>query len=146
MTASTDSDATRLPLLDLKFGAADAPRLRLSVEACALQAGLAEPHLSEFLLAVHEVVENAIRHGGGEGHLRLLRRGGVLRCQVRDAGPGFGAQVIPPKQPDTEAETGRGLWLAHQLAEQVTITSGSEGSVVSLTMALTNFDAFGGRP
>jgi anti-sigma regulatory factor (Ser/Thr protein kinase) len=146
MTASTDSDATRLPLLDLKFGAADVSRLRLSVEACAIQAGLAEPHLSEFLLAVHEIVDNAIQHGGGEGHLRLQRRGGVLRCQVRDAGPGFGAQVIPPEQPDINAETGRGLWLAHQLAEQVTIASGSEGSVVSLTVALTNFDALGGRP
>jgi anti-sigma regulatory factor (Ser/Thr protein kinase) len=145
MTAPTDSDATRLPLLDLRFGAADVPRLRLSVEACAIQVGLAEPHLSEFLLAVHEVVDNAIRHGGGGGHLRLQRRGAILRCQVRDAGPGFGAQVIPPEQPDIDAETGRGLWLAHQLAEQVTITSGSEGSVVSLTVALATIDELGGR-
>jgi anti-sigma regulatory factor (Ser/Thr protein kinase) len=146
LTAPTDSDATRLPLLDLRFGATDAPRLRLGVEACAIQAGLAEPHLSEFLLAVHEVVDNAIRHGGGGGHLRLQRRGGVLRCQVRDAGPGFGAKAIPPQQPDIDAETGRGLWLAHQLAEQVTITSGSEGSVVSLTIALSKFDEIGRRP
>jgi anti-sigma regulatory factor (Ser/Thr protein kinase) len=146
MTASADSDATRLPLRDLKFGADDLPRLRLSVEVCSIQAGLTEPHLSEFLLAVNEVVDNAIRHGGGGGHLRLQRHNGVLRCQVMDTGPGFGDQVIPPRQPDIDAETGRGLWLAHELADQVTISTGSAGSIVSLAVALTEVEEFGGRP
>lgn len=146
MTAPLDSDATRLPLLDLKFGAADSARLRLSVEACAIQAGLAEPHLSSFLLAVHEVVYNAIEHGGGRGHLRLQRDDGVLRCHVIDAGPGFVDQVIPSRRPDIDAETGRGLWLADQLADQVTISTGSAGSVVSLTVALGEIDdELGGR-
>ncbi|HEU5159296.1 MAG TPA: ATP-binding protein [Streptosporangiaceae bacterium] len=145
MTASTGSDATRLPLLDLKFGAADHSRLRLCVEACAIRAGLGEPHLAEFLLAVHEVVDNAIQHGGGRGHLRLRRRNGALHCQVIDTGPGFGDQVaIPPGQPDVDAERGRGLWLVHQLTDRVTITTGSKGSIVSLTVALRDTDGADG--
>jgi anti-sigma regulatory factor (Ser/Thr protein kinase) len=145
MTAPLGPDATRLPLLDLKFGPADSARLRLSVEAGAIQAGLAEPHLSRFLLAVHEVVNNAIQHGGGGGHLRLQRDDGVLCCHVIDAGPGFGDQVIASRRPDIDAETGRGLWLAHQLADQVTISTGSVGSAVSLTVALDRLDELGER-
>jgi serine/threonine-protein kinase RsbW len=145
MTASTDSDATRLPLLDLKFGAADPPRLRLSVEACAIKAGLAEPHLSRFLFAVHEVVDNAIRHGGGRGQLRLRRYDGVLHCEVKDTGPGFGDQAVPPERPGIEATTGRGLWLARQLADQLAITTGAAGSIVSLAIVLADVDDFAGR-
>jgi hypothetical protein len=128
MTAPTDSDATRLPLLDLRFGAADAPRLRLSVEACAIQAGLGRVSKSPSVASGVQVVARKADEGGslvwlstednaasrrlgdaqqdsgtlrhGLGHLRLQRRGGVLRCQVRDAGLGFGAKAIPAPAPD----------------------------------------------
>lgn len=146
MTAPADSEATWRQLLDLKFGVADLPRLRLGIETSAAQAGLTEPRRSEFLLAVHEVVDNAVRHGGGRGHLRLQRRDGVLRCQVTDAGPGFGDQAIPTGQSDFDTAAGRGLWLVHQLADQVAISTGSAGSVVSLTVPLADLDEFGGRP
>ena len=142
MTAYMDSHAARPPLLDLMFGAADSPRLRLSVEICATRAGLAEPYRSEFLLAVHEAVGNVIQHGGGRGYLRLHRQDGYLHCRVEDTGPGFGDQVIPPRRPDIDADTGRGLWLAHQLTDKVAITTSPEGSVVTMTVVLTGV----GRP
>jgi anti-sigma regulatory factor (Ser/Thr protein kinase) len=138
MTAQTGAHAARSPLLDLTFSAADSPRLRLSVEACAVRAGLTEPHRSEFLLAVHEVVGNAIQHGGGAGHLQLHRQNGFLHCRVADSGPGFGDQAIVPKRPDIDTETGRGLWLAHQLTDKVAISTSSEGSVVTMTVVLTS--------
>ncbi len=138
MTAGMSSHAARPPVLDLRFDAAGSSRLRLKVEACAMRAGLTEPHRSEFLLAVHEIVDNAIQHGGGGGHLQLHRQNGFLHCQVTDNGPGFGDQVIPPEQPAVDAETGRGLWLAHQLADKLAITTGSNGSVVTMTVVLTD--------
>jgi anti-sigma regulatory factor (Ser/Thr protein kinase) len=138
MTAQPNAHATRPPLLDLTFGATDSPTLRLRLEACVRLAGLAEPHRSEFLLAVHEVVGNAIQHGGGKGHLQLHRHKGFLRCRIVDAGPGFGEQAAgPPRQPRVDAEAGRGLWLAHQLTDTVAISTSPEGSVVTMTVLLT---------
>jgi anti-sigma regulatory factor (Ser/Thr protein kinase) len=135
MTAQKGSVALHL-LLDVEFSADDPPRLRLSMAACAVRAGLAEPRRGEFLLAVHEVVENAIRHGGG--HLLLHHRDGTLHCQVKDAGPGFPDRPIANGPPDADAETGCGLWLAQQLADEVTIASESTGSTVTVSMAVTD--------
>jgi serine/threonine-protein kinase RsbW len=142
MTTRPRWSSARPPVLALRFGAADTPRLRLSVAAWATRAGLGEPHRSEFLLAVYEIVDNAIRHGGGSGHLQLHRQNGFVCCQVTDDGPGLGDQVVPPERPDADAPAGRGLWLAHQLADKVAIRTGPEGSVVTMTAVLPEIGRF----
>ena len=110
-------------LLQMRFTVADLPKLRLRVGDTAGLAGLDEHRCEEFVLAAYELAANAILHGGGSGDLRLSRVDGFLRCQVGDDGPGFAGPG---------AGTGRGLWLAKQLSDEIEIDSGVDGAVVTI--------------
>ncbi|WP_344328352.1 ATP-binding protein [Streptomyces macrosporus] len=69
-------------------------------------------------LVVAELTANAIRHGhvpGRDFHLRLTAHPGHLRVEVADTR----AERMPPVEvttPDSDSETGRGLWLVSRLA------------------------------
>jgi anti-sigma regulatory factor (Ser/Thr protein kinase) len=83
------------------------------------------------VLAVNEVATNSVRHGGGEGTLRLAATPAELLAEVQDAGviaPPFAGLLPPPRGGDG----GYGLWIVHQLVELVDIRSGPAGSVVRL--------------
>ncbi|MEV0321960.1 ATP-binding protein [Streptomyces sp. NPDC050658] len=121
--------------LELPFTIGDLARLRLQVTRRAVRAGLAEPRLSDFVLAVHEVASNAIVHGGGKGHILLDRTAEGLRCVITDDGPG----LVPPAAGacfDDEAEHGRGLWLAEALTDRLEVTAGDCGTTVTLVALL----------
>jgi anti-sigma regulatory factor (Ser/Thr protein kinase) len=118
-------------LLQMRFTAADLPRLRLRVATAAAAAGLDENRCEELVLAVYELACNAILHGGGGGRLLLSRVEGSVRCQVSDDGPGF-ADTAPTGDADT-APPGGGLWLARQLTDGIDIDGGGDrGAVVTL--------------
>ena len=124
-------------LLETMFLVGDVPGLRRRIAECAAKAGLAEPRLGEFVLAVHEVACNAVEHGGGRGRLVLYRQDGTLHCRVTDNGPGFTEEVITPEPPGLLAgEGGRGLWLTRQLTDRLEIAVGAVGAVVTLAVAL----------
>lgn len=131
-------------LLDVMFGWADFTRLRRLVASQCAAAGLSGSRLDDFVLAVHEIAANAIVHAGTGGRLILRRAANGLRCLIADHAP-YGADDpgavgcrIPrardgaePREADG-TETGRGLWLAAQLADELSITSGPENTIVSL--------------
>jgi serine/threonine-protein kinase RsbW len=128
-------------LLDVVFGWADFTRLRRLVAGQCAAAGLSGSRLDDFVLAIHEISANAIVHAGAGGRLILRRAANGLRCLIADHAP-CGAEEpgrrIPrardgfePPEPDG-TETGRGLWLAAQLADELRITSGPDSTVVSL--------------
>ena len=112
--------------LQMRFTAADLPRLRLRVGATAAAAGLDENRCEELVLAVYELACNAILHGGGGGSLLLSRVDGSVRCQVSDDGPGFD-DTAPAGGVDT-APAGGGLWLARQLTDGIEIAGGAGGA------------------
>ncbi|NJQ03283.1 ATP-binding protein [Streptomyces zingiberis] len=125
------------PLLELAFTVEDLSEVRSRVGDCARKAGLSEPRLGDFVLAVHEVACNAVEHGGGAGVLVVERAPGVLRCRVSDRGPGFSAAVIPAEAPGEEfGEGGRGLWLTRLLTDRLEVVPAVVGAVVTLAMAL----------
>ncbi|WP_091349315.1 ATP-binding protein [Micromonospora rhizosphaerae] len=109
-------------------------RLRHAVAAAAGAAGLADGALEDFVLAVHELVTNVVRHGGGSGQLRLVRATSSLSCQVIDHGPGAGEVMVA--LPNPEMEGGRGLWLAQQLADDLVVDSGPHGVTATVTAHL----------
>jgi len=128
-------------LLDIVFAAGDLAKLRQLVADHCLASGLCSTRSDDFVLAVHEVMGNAIVHAGGSGRLLLERIPGALRCTVRDTGPGVPPGAIPPQPPKAQdAETGRGLWLAIQLADQLDIASGQDGTAAVLLMRLPSTD------
>ena len=152
-------------LLDVAFGWPDFTRLRRMVESQCAAAGLSGSRLDDFVLAVHEIAANAIVHAGTGGRLILRRVADGLRCMIADHEEPGAARVPRARQacswpaeaqpgararrPDEElpepglpyepvgTETGRGLWLAAQLADELSITAGPDLTVVSLYVSLS---------
>ena len=67
------------------------------------------------LLAVHEAMVNAHRHGGGVTHAGARLDGHSLVVEIADRGRGFDVPDSPG-MPDLTAERGRGLFLIRHLA------------------------------
>jgi len=136
-------------LLDIVFGWADFAKLRKLVTRQCAAAGLSGARLDDFVLAVHEISANAIVHAGTGGRLVLRRVASGLRCLITDtASPACPAprgselpEVADDADPDVPAEpigadSGRGLWLAATLADELRITSGPDSTTVALYMRL----------
>jgi anti-sigma regulatory factor (Ser/Thr protein kinase) len=119
-------------LLDAVFTAADLSKLRYMVgEQCA-NCGLSDERRRDFVLAVHEISANAIMYAGGTGRLILRAAERSLCCLVRDSG----SEPVPGPPEPAGADTGRGLWLAAQLADELTIVTENGGTTVSIMMRL----------
>jgi anti-sigma regulatory factor (Ser/Thr protein kinase) len=129
-------------LLDVVFGWADFTRLRRLVAGQCAAAGLTGSRLDDFVLAVHEISANAIMHAGEGGRLILRRAADGLRCLIADHARCDREDPVPaswvPRARDGSGhepvgdETGRGLWLAAQLTDELSITSGPDSTIVSL--------------
>jgi anti-sigma regulatory factor (Ser/Thr protein kinase) len=101
-------------------------------------AGLHGRAYEDFLLAITEVVTNAVLHGGGEGHLRLWHVHGRLHCEVADRGPGTAPERLAGiALPSAHAVGGRGMFLVRQLCADVSIDSGPDGTTVRLSWPVT---------
>jgi anti-sigma regulatory factor (Ser/Thr protein kinase) len=86
--------------------------------------GLLEP----VTLAVSEMVANAVRHGRGPVALTLSRRRGQVRVGVHDGAP---APAAERQQPDLTAESGRGLLIVEELADDTGVREiADDGKVV----------------
>lgn len=71
--------------------------------------------VQDAVLAVSELVGNAVLHGGGPDVLLTLRLGGTrLRIEVQDGGPGWPAGLPGPCGADSEY--GRGLLIVSRVA------------------------------
>ncbi|GAA0485444.1 hypothetical protein Ade02nite_08950 [Paractinoplanes deccanensis] len=107
--------------------------LRHEIEQWAGAHGLTGLVLYRFVVAVNEITTNAVRHGGGHGHVRLWRAADGLHCTVTDRGAGLPAGVRP-RAPLPDAVGGRGLWLARHGTDEFTLRSGPRGTAVSLAL------------
>jgi anti-sigma regulatory factor (Ser/Thr protein kinase) len=137
-------------LLDVVFGWADFAKLRRLVAKQCAAAGLTGTRLDDFVLAVHEIAANAIVHAGAGGRLILRRVANGLRCLVCDTIPKNAVSCPAPRSGDVlelcagagepgepiGADSGRGLWLAATLADELSITSGPDSTIVALYMRL----------
>src|SRR5262249_43499694 len=124
MTASD-----RRVLVSRSFRGPDIPALRAAVSTLISHIGLLDGRRDDFVLAVDEILTNAVRHGGGSGRLEVWTAGDCVWFQVLDAGPGMSADSQPAKPTPTQIG-GRGLWLARQLTDQLSIFSGRGGTTV----------------
>lgn len=113
------------------FGRDDLSTLREDVIAHALEAGLSPARSVELALAVHEVATNSVKHGSGEGILRIWLEHDSLVCEIRDHG-----RITDPMNgrtaPSWDHEEGRGLWMANQLSDLVQVRSSAEGTTIRI--------------
>jgi anti-sigma regulatory factor (Ser/Thr protein kinase) len=111
--------------------------VRRDIQRYASDGGLADLRLYYFVVAVNEIMTNAIHHGGGSGQLEIVRAGPCFRCEIVDDGPGIPPERInPPTAPVPGTLSGRGLWLTRQLCDQVAIASAPTGTRVTLEFRL----------
>jgi anti-sigma regulatory factor (Ser/Thr protein kinase) len=105
--------------------------LRHAVASAAEAAGLAGDRLDDFVVAVNELLTNAVRHGGGAGLVELWRAEGSVVCEVTDRGDGLDASGLPAL-PAPDVPGGRGLWLAGELTDELAIKTGERGTTVRI--------------
>ena len=112
-------------------------RLRQLVAWAARRVGLARERGQHLELAVNEAVSNVIKHGGGSGHLELIKDDDrALVALISDHGPGM-ASDRPVALPPAEQNHGRGLYLIQSLCDRVEYRTGPHGTTVHLEMELT---------
>jgi anti-sigma regulatory factor (Ser/Thr protein kinase) len=99
----------------------------------AAEADLGSERASDLVLAVNEVLTNSVRHGGGEGRLRIWQDGGALVCEVADSGR-IHDPLVDRRRPLPDQLGGRGLWMANQLCDLMQVRSFPAGNTIRLRM------------
>ncbi|WP_433528577.1 ATP-binding protein [Micromonospora sp. CA-263727] len=127
-------DGELTSLLSQPFTAQTVTPLRHLLAARIAAAGLTGEVAEDLVLAVHELVTNAVLHGGGHGRLDLFRRADLLVCEVTDHGRADGDLTV--NLPATNTPGGRGLWLAHHLTGALTLTRRPDGMTATVTARL----------
>ncbi len=107
--------------------------LRRLVAEHADSCGLTPPRVRDLVLAVHEVIVNAVQHDE-HATLRLWRENDAAVCEVQNAAT-LQDPMAGRRYPGHAALSGRGLWLTHQLCDLVQIRSTDYGTVVRLWVA-----------
>ena len=122
--------------LDLPFEADGLYAMRASVAAHAAHLGASAEVIERLLIIASELSANAIRHGGGGGRLRLWASDGRLCCEISDGGNGIADPTTGLERPDPSAPGGRGLWISRQLSDDFTITTGPDGTTITIGIRL----------
>lgn len=115
----------------------DLPAVRQHVHDHADRFGLPDMRVDDLVVAVHELVSNALVHGGGRGVLRVWNDGtsGTLTCEV--AGPGHITDPLAGRHFVLPSDGGaHGLWLVNQLCDLVQLRSRATGTTVRVHMRL----------
>ena len=113
--------------LDQAFDGDSLYTLRAAVAAHGSQAGLSDGRTRDLVLAVHELAANAVRHGAGQGRLRLWAAHDTVRCEVTDEGAPDAADAAL-----WQAEPGHGLWLVRRIADSASVRSGASGTTAAV--------------
>ena len=108
--------------------------LRRCAAPIADELGLAPRLRGDLELVVSELVTNSVRHGGGDGTLRVWRDGSSVVCEVTDEGwveDPLAGRRLPPR---VEAG-GRGLWIVNQLCDLVQLRTSASATTVRARLA-----------
>lgn len=123
------------PAVDQSFDGDSLYAVRATVAAHASESGIQDGRVRNVVLAVHELAANAVRHGAGQGRMRLWVTGDGIRCEVTDAGiaaagaDGDGSDISCLDAALWPVEHGHGLWLVREIADQFSLESGPSGTV-----------------
>ena len=125
-------------LLAETFDHSSITALRHVVASRVGAAGLSGDRLDDFVVAVNELLTNAVRHGGGLGRVALWRQDGDLVCEVSDSGAGLAEpRPLAHVRPAADQPGGWGLWLARELTDSFQLTTGIGGTTVRVSSRLS---------
>jgi anti-sigma regulatory factor (Ser/Thr protein kinase) len=121
-----------LPQLRSLAGGIGLQRFRELLAHELMAAKVPEATALDMLVAGTEVADNALRYGFGIAQLRVGTVAGRFVCEVVDRGAGFDDPMTGYVVP--RAGTGRGLWIARQLAWRLERFESPRGFTVRLWM------------
>jgi anti-sigma regulatory factor (Ser/Thr protein kinase) len=84
------------------------------------------------LVAITEVVTNALQHGQPPCRVRAWESDRVAHVRVEDHGHATGLATAGYQRPAKPKTSGTGLWLARQLADVIHTQTSASGTVVEL--------------
>jgi anti-sigma regulatory factor (Ser/Thr protein kinase) len=116
-----------------EFGLDDLHDVRALVAAAATAAGLSSSRTNDLVVAASELAANSILYGGGRGLASVWGEEGKVFVEVADAGT-ITDPSVGRVRPDPSAEHGRGLYIANQLSDEVSIDSSATGTRIRLRM------------
>jgi anti-sigma regulatory factor (Ser/Thr protein kinase) len=127
---------TSLSLAPLKarrqeFGLDDLHDVRALVAAAATASGLSPRRTNDLVVAASELAANSILHGGGRGLASVWGEEGAVFVEVADAGT-ITDPTVGHRRPAPTSEHGRGLYIANQLCDEVSIDSSATGTRIRL--------------
>ncbi|WP_079052038.1 ATP-binding protein [Streptomyces regalis] len=121
------------PARQVPFARDQSAAVRAAVAEFARSRAVPENRTRDMVTAVHEVVVNAVRFGGGNGVLHLWSEPDHVICEVTDAGSRARAPAFPGHlPPEPRAPRAHGMWVVRQLSDLVTEQFGPEGSAVRM--------------
>jgi len=116
-----------------EFGLDDLHDVRALVAAAATAAGLSPGRANDLVVATSELAANSILHGGGRGLASVWGEGGAIFVEIADAGT-ITDPAVGHVRPAPTCEHGRGLYIANQLCDEVSIDSTATGTRIRLRM------------
>jgi anti-sigma regulatory factor (Ser/Thr protein kinase) len=128
--APADPLQQRSPAVELPN--ASPAEARAATKAACRASGIDSTTTDDLVVAVSEVMTNALLHGRPPTRFRLWTSAERAVATVTDAGPGPADPFVGllPVAPD--AASGRGLWVAHHLCDHVTLHRDDGGFTVRL--------------
>jgi anti-sigma regulatory factor (Ser/Thr protein kinase) len=119
----------------LTFGLEDLVSARALVSRQAGDAGMRRERVDDLVLAVNELVTNAVWHGDGGGVLHVWSRPSRIVCQV-DNGGDTADPLARRHTPVPDGGGGLGLWTVNQLSDLVEVRSSPAGTSVRVHASL----------
>ncbi len=113
----------------------DLAAVRAVVYRYAKQAGLPEHRAIDLVLAVSEVAANTVRHAKSPGSLNIWYDAQEIVCQIQDEGT-IHDPLAGRRKPSMDAMGGHGLWIVHQVCDDVEMYSDETGTTIRLHMKL----------
>jgi anti-sigma regulatory factor (Ser/Thr protein kinase) len=103
----------------------------------AAKAGLSAEATEYLVVAVGELVTNALIHGLPPRRLSVYADGPTLICHIYDSGPGLADPLAAYLVPERNALRGNGLWLARQMCDYLDVVTSPAGTHIVLGTALS---------
>jgi anti-sigma regulatory factor (Ser/Thr protein kinase) len=116
-------------------GLCDLRGVREWVLDAAFAAAVPFDRAHDAVLAVSELAANSVRHGGGEGTLRIWNDNRHLVCEVADGGHITDPLAGRWRRPSTSPH-GHGLWIVNRLSDLVQLRSGPAGTTARVHVRL----------
>lgn len=113
---------------------ANLAEVRKFTAARALRAGLPLGRADDLVIAVAELAANTLIHTSGPGTLTIWATHDEIICQVQDQGRITDPRAGMVRPAPDAASGGHGLWVVHQICDQVEISIGQAGTTVRVHM------------